>query len=390
MKDEYPTGKSDLMTAFMIRSQELTDSGGHWGMINLPSWMSLKSFEALRRDLLREQRICSMAHLGRGIFGSDFGTVAFVVNNMPSLPTTRGVYRRLFEQHVEVRSVATIEQLFLDAEYNRFVVPQADLESIPGAPIVYWLSEKMRKAFLAGRPLGDLVELLVGLRTGDNNRFMRLWWEIAWDRFGVSVSSLDEASASGCRWFPYNKGGSFRKWYGNHEHVINWEFDGKEIEEGLAKRYPYMVPKGKTRLRGQGRQRYFSPSVSWSKVSSGEPAFRHYPNGFIFDVAGTSIFAEPTHILWVILGFSNSEMALKQLAAVAPTLNYEVGQVGALPMVDQHGQEVAALASAAVENAKRDWDGFETSWQFQSNPLVNKSRHINLEKPSKNQPVDSN
>ncbi|QHN36680.1 BREX-1 system adenine-specific DNA-methyltransferase PglX [Gordonia pseudamarae] len=146
MKDDYPTGKADLMAAFMVRAQEFTVRRGTWAMINLPSWMSLKSFEDLRHDLLRDQRIVSMVHLGRGIFGSDFGSVAFVIDNAPAM-SARGVYRRLFEQHVDVRSVSTIEALFLDAAYNRYEVAQADFAAIPGSPIVYWLSEKMRAAF---------------------------------------------------------------------------------------------------------------------------------------------------------------------------------------------------------------------------------------------------
>lgn len=248
------------MTAFMIRAQTLAKCGGAWAMINLPSWMALKSFEHLRNDLLREQRIVSMVHLGRGMFGSDFGSVAFVMFNSPA-GLARGVYRRLFEQHVDVRPIMAIEALFRDAAYNRFEVAQSDFAAIPGTPIVYWLSEKMRATFSEGRPLSKLVDLRVGLRTGDNDRFLRYWWEVSGKRSAFHCDSLEDAEASGARWFPYNKGGSFRRWYGNHEYVVNWEHDGHEIEHGLAERYPYLVPAGKTLVRGQGRDRYFSPSV---------------------------------------------------------------------------------------------------------------------------------
>lgn len=145
MKTSYPDGKSDLMTAFMIRSQDLTVPRGSWAMINLPSWMSLKSFEALRQELLKTQRIASMVHLGRGIFGSDFGTVAFVIDNVPA-NHVRGVYRRLFEQHVDVRPVSTIEALFLDPSYNRFDVHQDDIAVIPGSPIAYWPTVELARS----------------------------------------------------------------------------------------------------------------------------------------------------------------------------------------------------------------------------------------------------
>ena len=374
MKDGYPTGKADLMTAFMVHVQGLTHRGGTWAMINLPSWMSLKSFEELRHDLLRGQRIVSMVHLGRGIFGSDFGTVAFVVDNVSAM-NARGVYRRLFEQHVDVRTVTTIEALFRDANYNRFKVSQADFAAIPGSPIVYWLSEKMRAAFKVGKPMGELVDLLVGLRTGDNSRFMRQWWEVSQDRTLLGCESLADAAASGARWFPYNKGGAFRKWYGNQEHVINWEHDGREVEEGLAERYPYMVPKGKTVVRGQGRDRYFSPSVSWSKISSGAPAFRYYPPGFIFDVAGTSIFAASSQERLALLSFANSQLAFEQLAAIAPTLNFEVGQVAGLPIADSTAESGMALAARAVETAQADWNTLETSWDFERNLLIQIAAH---------------
>ncbi|MGA4508322.1 BREX-1 system adenine-specific DNA-methyltransferase PglX, partial [Propionibacteriaceae bacterium G1746] len=268
MKEGYPTGKSDLMAAFMVRARALSAPRGVWAMINLPSWMSLKSFEDLRRELLRDQRIVSMVHLGRGIFGSDFGTVGFVVDNAPT-ETFRGVYRRLFEQHVDVRSVSAIEALFRDPTYNRYEVAQADFAGIPGSPIVYWLSEKMRGSFATGRPLSEVANLRQGLATADNNRFLRQWWEVSGRRTAFTCTSREEAAASGARWFPYNKGGEFRKWYGNQEHVVNWENDGAEIVDF----------KPRSVIRNPGT--YFSPSVSWSDISSGEAAFRRYPQGFI-------------------------------------------------------------------------------------------------------------
>ena len=386
MKDEYPTGKADLMTAFMVRAQQMSTRGGTWAMINLPSWMSLKSFESLRHDLLRDQWIVSMVHLGRGVFGSDFGTVAFVVNNV--LPgAARGVYRRLFEQHVDVRSVAAIESLFRDGTYNRYEVAQVDFAAIPGSPIVYWLSEKMRLTFRKGRPLGDISTPLVGLRTGDNSRFMRQWWEVSVDRSQFACESLQAAKSTAAKWFPYNKGGAFRRWYGNHEFVVNWERDGKEVEEGLAERYPYLVPAGKSLVRGQGRDRYFSPSVSWSKISSGAPAFRAYPAGFIFDVAGTSMFAETHHDRDALIAFTNSQVAYEQLVAVAPTMNFEVGQVAGLPVVSGMSDEVTDRVAVLVEQSKTDWDSFESSWNFTINPLIETFRNTSSARPKQ---ADSN
>ena len=368
MKDEYTTGKADLMTAFMLRAQSLSRKRGLWAMINLPSWMSLKSFEDLRHDLLERQQIVSMVHLGRGIFGSDFGSVAFVVVNAVERGS-RAVYRRLFEQHVDVRSVAAIEALFHDHTYNKFEVSQREFAAIPGSPIVYWLSEKMRATFGMGKPLGEISTPLVGLRTGDNNRFMRQWWEVALDRSAFGCGSLQAAAASGARWFPYNKGGAFRRWYGNHEFVVNWEHDGKEIEEGLAERYPYLVSAGKTLVRGQGRDRYFSPSVSWSDISSGAPSFRAFPTGFIHGNKGNSLFGTSS-LLARLLGVMNAPCATVILEALTPTMTASVGDVGKTPIPDALADLPASHVEALVATARTDWDESEVSWSFSSNPLV--------------------
>jgi len=233
-----------------------------------------------------------------------------------------------------------------------------DFAAIPGTPIVYWLSEKMRAAFTSGRRLGSTASLAVGLQTGDNNRFLRQWWEVSAMQTAFSCTSREEAAASGARWFPYNKGGEFRKWYGNQEHVVNWEHDGAEI----------VAFKPRSVIRNPGT--YFSPSVSWSKISSGAPAFRSYPPGFIYDVAGTSIFAASSRERLGLLSFANSQLAFEQLAAIAPTLNFEVGQVAGLPIADSTAERGVALAARAVETALADWNTLETSWDFQRNPLI--------------------
>lgn len=362
MKDEYPTGKADLMTGFMLRAQELTAPCGTWAMINLPSWMSLKSFEALRRDLLHGQRIASMLDLGRGIFGSDFGTVAFVVDNTRS-GSGRGVYRRLFEQHVDVRSVSTIEALFLDPTYHCYEVSQADFAAVPGSPIVYWLSEKMRRSFATGRPLREVANLRQGLATADNDRFLRLWWEVSSTRTAFSCRSREEAAASGARWFPYNKGGEFRKWYGNQEYVVNWENDGAQIRTFGTEHG------GRPRSRAQNTEVYFSPSVSWTDVSSGEPAFRRYPAGFIHDHTGHSGFCSVA-LLGRLAMLMNSRYVMEALRVLSPTMHFDIGYVGLVPVASGVGDLASSSADDLISVARSDWDAFETSWAFTDNPVI--------------------
>ncbi|MBH0009577.1 BREX-1 system adenine-specific DNA-methyltransferase PglX [Salinibacterium sp. SWN1162] len=357
-KERYPAAKGDLMTMFMMRASAFTCSSGWWGMINLPSWMSLSGFVELRSWLLRSSSLDTLLHFGRGVFGSDFGSVGFVVENVVPNAGRRGIYRKLFDEHVKVRSNEKIEALFHNSSFQSFVVVQSNLMGIPGSPIAYWLSDAMRAAFTKGRPLRADAEPRQGLATADNDRFLRSWWEVSAERTAFGCADRNEAKASGARWFPYNKGGEYRKWWGNHEHVLNWECDGKELYS--------MRPKSVIR----SPQTYFQTSLSWSKVSSGPPAFRIYPAGFAYDVAGTSIFTPDSGLRNDLAAFANSSVALEMLKAIAPTLNYEVGQIAQLPVIPLTDTQAGEIASQAVNLSRQDWNDFETSWDFESPSIM--------------------
>ncbi|WP_282858728.1 BREX-1 system adenine-specific DNA-methyltransferase PglX [Pseudoclavibacter helvolus] len=347
MKDEYPTGKADLMAAFMLKAEALTKPDGTWGMINLPSWMSLKSFEDLRYGLLRNQRLVSMVHLGRGVFGSDFGSVAFVVAKVKG-DGARAVYRRLFEQHVEVRSVATIEALFLDRDYNRFEVTQSDFAAIPGSPIVYWLSEKMRAVFT--RPaIASRYQAKAGPGTRDDQIFMRLHWEVERRKTGESK-----------KWLLTDKAGEFRKWYAGCSYVMDWESDGYRIRN-------HANPDGSLKSRPQNTKYMFREGVTWGKVGSGETSFRWRPQGFGFNDAAPTIFGRDPFRL---LGPLNSATATRVLSATGSTLNVQTGMIADLPFGDVETFEASQLASHLVSGSQLDWDSQETSWEFRENPLV--------------------
>lgn len=289
-----------------------------------------------------------------------FGTSA-TVWKIGGDPTCNGTYTYVEQADIKDGAPTAFpsknERMSTASEGGYFAVQQSEFESIPGSPIVYWLSEKMRQAFTVGAPLRSIAQLRQGMATGDNNRFLRLWWEVSQSRSEVSCTSCETAIASGFRWFPYNKGGSFRKWYGNHEYMLAFNLDDYEVLKNSGNKLP-------------SRAFYFSPSVSWSKVSSGAPAFRAYPQGFVFDVAGTSIFAADSRERSALLSFLNSQVALEQLIALAPTLNYEVGQVSSLPVASVGARKLTETASSAVFESKLDWDDFESSWDFVQNPLL--------------------
>ncbi|MBB6333742.1 BREX-1 system adenine-specific DNA-methyltransferase PglX [Schaalia hyovaginalis] len=378
MKETFPEGKSDLFAAFIERCTRLAGPQGLSAMITMQSWMFLSSFEKLRRTMLRKQWIVSMLHLGTRAFDSIGGEVvsstAFVIENVQSLGRTaasarRGSFVRIVDGKSEAEKITMLDRArhTREAEDGFHGASPEDFAVIPGSPIVYWLSEKMRATFRSERSLRDIADPKQGLATTDNKRFTRLWWEPSHRAIGFGLSRAS-ALRSGLRWFPYNKGGSFRRWYGNHEHVVNWQSDGCEIKAEIARRYPYL--NGNVDWVAKNQDSYFSPSVSWSKISSGAPAFRAYPPGFVFDVAGTSMFTESRRERIALLAFANSQLAFEQLSALAPTLNFEVGQVASLPPIEGVSNEMIDRVATLVTSSQEDWDSFETSWGFTLNPIV--------------------
>lgn len=343
LEEYFPNSKSDLMTAFMERTLEVCRKGGLTGMINIPSWMFLSSFDKLRIQLLGKSTISSLLHLGRGIFGSDFGTVAYTAFNHPPSPESVGVYRRLFDAHVDVRAPEKIRQLFLDQDYNRYAVSQLELKKIPGSPFAYWPTAEARAAFQLGKSLDEIADIGKGFDTGDNERFLRLWHE---------VSNL------GGRWKPCQKGGPYRKWYGNNDFAADWNRDGQDLKE-----FP------KSNLRNA--HNYFKPGASWTRVSSGSTAFRYFPRGQLFESTGPCLF--PTGASTeAITAFLNSKVTFEFLKVLAPMLDFQSGHISKLPWLA--GTDVShraeGIGRTAIGLAKSDWDAYETSWDFTTLPLL--------------------
>lgn len=362
VKKHHPQAKSDLITVFMERACELCSPGGVWAMINLPSWMFLKSFTQFRKELLRNTTINSLIHLGRGIFGSDFGTVAFTITNSAATHKHTGIYRRLFKAHVEVRSLETIRQLFFDRTFGHYELKQDTLLTLPGSPIAYWLSPAMTRAFTVGKPLGEIAAPKQGLATADNARFLRQWFEVSRSRTCFDADSRETAATSGAKWFPHLKGGEFRKWWGNQNYVINWEHDGAELWD--------FRPRSVIR----NPDYYFKPAVSWSRISSGDPAFRITSEGFIPNDVAPVIPALEANAHRV-LSFLNSSCAHGILESLAPTVHFEVGQVSELPLIDATTSTPdPTIAQRLISLLRNDWNAYETSWDFRTSPLIQRSR----------------
>ena len=359
----YSVAKDDLYSGFMVRARYLTAHRGSWGMIVLPGWMSLSSFEKFRIDLLDHQCLETMVHFGRGLFGSDFGSVGFTFCNRAVPDDHVSVFRRLFERHVEVRSIDVIRRLFLNAEYGRYETKQSVFDLIPGRPIVYWASQEMLDAFATGTPLGEIAPAKQGLATADNERFLRQWFEVSADRSYMRARDREDAKASGARWFPHNKGGEFRKWWGNQDYVVNWEEDGRDIQS-------LVDPKtGKQRSRPQNMDCYFRPCVSWARVSSGDPSFRLFDSSSIFNDKGSAIFLDSEKQTFRIIGYLNSSTTLQLESTIAPTVMFEVGQMKNLPWIEPESFELAGV-ERLIDIFRADWDARETSWDFARPPYL--------------------
>ncbi|CUH78059.1 type II restriction m6 adenine DNA methyltransferase, Alw26I/Eco31I/Esp3I family [Tritonibacter multivorans] len=361
-KESYPDSKSDLLTMFMERSASLARASGMIAMINLPSWMFLSSYEKLRELLLSSQHIYSLLQLGRGLFGADFGTVAFVLRNSKSAEGETGIYRRLFEKHVDVRKSETIQNLFLEKDYGRFVCDSSVFEQIPGHPIAFWISSRALENFKQPK-FQDQYTAKKGMAIGDNARFLRQWFEVSENKQNRDAHDASETMQH--KWYPCLHGGSFRKWGSNKESVVNWLENGSEAKNAISQK------------TGDHWSRYiistdffFRPGLNWTAISSSSFSARYHPHGFAFSSASMAAFDEDentTHGLALI----NSRVGAYYFNLLSPTLNYGISEVKKTPLVEGSAStKIESNTRELVHLSESDWDAYETSWDFTTLPLL--------------------
>ena len=358
VKTNYPDSKSDLFAVFIERCGDLLDEKGYQAMITQHAWMFLSSFERLRAKLQKEEMI-NMAHLGPRAFeeigGEVVQTTAFVLQKH-HLQGYKGCYARLIEPTTQDGK----EAMFL-AETNRYTAQQDNFSKIPGAPVAYWVSEKFIEIFERGTPIDDISITRQGIIPGNIDAFVRLWHEVSINRIGFNHTNSYEIIRLGYKWFPYNKGGAYRRWSGNIEHIINMENDGYAIKNaGLNNNYRLREP-----------SLYFKEAITWSKISSGTFSARYMPVGCLFDIAGCCIFdlQEKTNYTLSLL---NSSIITEVLKIISPTLNYEVDHIKKLPVIynDTLFHEISYMTNDCIDKSKKDWDSFETSWDFKKHPMI--------------------
>ncbi|MBD1543004.1 BREX-1 system adenine-specific DNA-methyltransferase PglX [Arthrobacter sp. IA7] len=361
-KREYPDSKSDLYAMFIERNREFLAIHGLSALVTMHSWMFLSGYRRLRANLLKDCAISSMAHLGTNGFGSIGGdvvsTAAFVANNAGA-PGLAGSYVRLVAEVNELKKSHALRKAALDpSSDNVFWMSGRDFLALPNAPIAYWIGPSLRSAFLDRPAVGTIADSRCGMNTGDNGRFIREWWEVNIADFGPNMGSLDEAHDSGRKWFPYNKGGTARRWYGNQQSVISFDRENYLILAQQGNKLP-------------SRDYYFRSCVSWSKIGAGRPAFRYFPPGFIFDGAGMSAFVDGSELLLQLTSYLNSNAATLALEAIAPTMNIQAGDIADLPAPsDEDASSAAEVASRLIEIHRIDWNSSEISWEFRASPLM--------------------
>ena len=395
VEKNYKDSKSDLFAVFIERCNEFTKKDCYTSMITMQSWMFLSSFETLRRNIIEKTEIKSLLQLGYGVIGIAFGTTVFSLKN--SLPDeSKGNYFRMFDkiaQNIQTEDCATLfriaknndsfrykfdeylseNKISENIESNekgnliKFQAKQKDFEKIPGSPIAYWVSDKIREIFEKNQKLGDIGETKVGLQTGDNNKFLRLWNEVNYNKIGYNMSNSQEALESKKKWFPCNKGGSFRKWYGNQEIIVNWENDGYEIKN-------FYDEKGKLRSRPQNIDYYFKEALTWSTISSSDCSFRYSPIGNIFETKGANYFVKNYKNFYYLFGFLNTKIVNYLLKIISPTLDYHEGPMSNLPVtLEDSSIKLEIINNSVIKNlniSKEEWDSRETSWDFEKLSLI--------------------
>lgn len=353
IKKNYPETKSDLSTVFMEKAFSICTSNGYMAMINIPVWMFITSYTGLRENIIQSKSIANLLHLGRGIFGSDFGTTAFVIQNTEIRHKQSKFYKLYFRQG-EVNSVEEKEKMFFD-RVGEYISSQDFFDIIPDSPIAYWASKELLNDFNQGKSASEYASPKQGMSTCDVNRFTRYWFEVV----SNDTNIFDKTNIK--KWIRYNKGGNFRKWYGNREYIVYWGENGDSLSSNGAL------------LRN--RDVYFQPFLAWTKISSAGTGFRKFEDYFLFDGAGGSLFNKNCGIESnYLLGMLNSKVNTLILNLISPTLNFNENHIGSIPILKCEDQKVIENISNIVNHAtdlsKLDWDAFETSWDFQIHPLL--------------------
>lgn len=351
----YSEAKSDLFAALIIKCLEFTKQNGYSSLVTMQSWMFLSSFEELRTELLTLNTLTTLMHMENMVMGIAFGTAVSVFRK-GAVKGYKGTYNQ-----IKLADIENAKPKSFPVAGNRFAQVSSDnFSKIPGMPVAYWVSENFIKSF-ERRTIGCYGSTSKGIITGDNSKFLRLWFEVNINNMNLKAEKYTESEESNIEWYPCNKGGEYRKWYGNKDYLINWKHNGCEI-----------MQRGQKKIRNcqdYKNEFKFIPSITWTSLSSSQSSFR-YSNKSLSESAGMTLFISQDYLLFC-LGFLNSVVALFSLNVLNPTLNFTAGNIASLPLIISTNKKIIdSIVNENIVLSKSDWDSFETSWDFQTHPLL--------------------
>ena len=364
--DNYKAYSGDLFSVFIYRNFDYCKVDGYSAFMTPFVWLFIKTYETLRKYIIETKAITTLVQMEYSAFEEATVPIcSFVLKN--GKDRNKGLYFRLsdFKGGMEIQKKKVLEAIAnKDCGYF-YETDESNFSKIPSSSIAYWASQNVVNAFLNGKRLGDISKPRQGMATTNNNRFLRLWHEVSYNNIGFGLKSIEETVCDR-KWFPYNKGGDFRKWYGNNDYVVNFKNKGEEV-------CTYIDATSAVNSKGRviNREHYFHECISWSLISSSNIAFRYKPNGFIFDVAGMSCFASHELLLY-LLGLNNTLVVRKLLSTLAPTINFQAGDIANIPVILNVSEEekINALVTQNIELEQQEWNDYEMSWDFKNNPLI--------------------
>ena len=373
VQDNYADYKSDMFSAFVVKCSTMTLTNGFCAFLTPYVWMFIQSYEKMRKYLYANTSIETLIQFEYSAFEEatvPICTFAFRKGYIAK----KGCYLRLtdFRGGMEVQRQKTLEAINNHKCGYYFEQCSDNFAKITGEPVAYWVSEKVRDAFANNPMIDDVLETRNGMSTTNNNLFLRCWFEISLLKCGLGDFTRQSAKQSQRKWFRYNKGGEFRRWFGNNDYVVNWENDGEYLKSYVAERY------GSYSKEIRSEDRYFDESITWSGVTSSQTGFRYSPQGAIFDSGANGLFAQKAEIVKYTLGFLNTKLVVDFVKCVNPTINTGSGTIGKLPLCIKDGEieKVNLIVEECIENSRSDWDSFETSWDFKTHPLVEMSEGL--------------
>ena len=367
-KNNYPDSKMDMFAVFIEKCNNLTDIDGICSMITMHGWMFLSSYEKLRKKMTLIETL-KMVHLGTRAFDEIGGEVVQTtvwIQRKNKINNFKGSYIRL----VDFPGEENKKNKFLEIVRNKdkkyyFRTTKENFEKIPGMPIGYWVSDNVRNVFVKAKGLAHYAETRLGMATADNEKFLRIWHEANILDIGFNIENREKALESKKKWFPYSKGGEFRKWYGNFENIVNWKNDGFEILN-------FKDSNGKIRSHNYNLEFIFNEGLTWSALSSSLFSIRKLPIGFLFDNSGSSLFQKEKASLNYLLFILNNKVISKFLELINSTLNYQPGNLNKIPIIYKHSynNEINLLVQQNIDISKKEWDSRETSWDFEKLSLI--------------------